>query len=339
MKRVGILGTGSIANVHLDGWKMLPVKIAAHYDIRPEAAARAASIYGGVACSNLDEFYDLVDLVDICTPAAAHKENVLATAAAGKPMVCEKPLARHLADAQAIVDTVEAAGVPLFVAQVVRFFPQFAKAKQVIDAGSIGKPGVIRTIRAGSFPRMGGTFTSNVYADFNKSGGVILDVGIHDIDFHRWCCGEVERVFARGLTFAGIKECDHALITLKFASGAIGHIECSWAHPPRNWRTRIEIAGDGGIIEWDAFEDMPLLALMNTDDEVGFTRGTSSPTAPQDNPYYLELKHFLECVEAGKPFRVTAQDGLMAVKIALAAIESERTGQPVDVATFQEKGV
>lgn len=335
MKKVGILGTGSIANVHLDGWKMLPVEIAAHFDIRPEAAQRAASIYGGVACSSLSDFFDQVDLVDICTPAAVHKENVLATAAAGKSMVCEKPLARHLADAQAVVDAVEAAGVRLFVAQVVRFFPQFAKAKSVIDSGAIGKPGVIRTIRAGSFPRVGGNFTSNFYADFNKSGGIILDVGIHDIDFQRWCCGEVERVFARGLTFSGLHECDHALITLKFANGAIGHIECSWAHPPRNWRTRLEIAGDGGIIEWDAFEDAPLLALMNTSDEVGFARATGSPTAPQDNPYYLELKHFLECVEQDKPFLVTPQDGLMAVKVALAAIESERIGKPVDVAAFQ----
>jgi predicted dehydrogenase len=331
MKRVGILGTGAIAQVHLEGWQRLPATISAYYDIRPEAAQRAAATYGGQACASLEEFFDRVDLVDICTPSATHKENVLAAVAAGKAIVCEKPLARHLADAEAIVAAVEVAGVRLFVAQVVRFFPQYAKAKALLDRGALGNVGVIRTVRAGSFPRMGGTFTSDFYSDFNRSGGVILDLGIHDIDFQRWCCGEVERVFARGLTFANLKECDHALITLKFANGAIGHIECSWAHPPCTWRTRLEIAGDDGIVEWDGFEDAPLLALFNNDDGTGFTQSLASPTAPEDNPYYLELKHFLECVEQDKPFVVTPRDGLMAVKLSLAAIESLRSGAPVDV--------
>lgn len=332
MKRVGILGTGSIANVHLDGWQRLPVSIAAHYDIRTEAAQRAATLYGGQACSDLDEFFNLIDIVDICTPTPAHKANVLAAAAAGKAIICEKPLARTASDCQEIVACVEAAGVPMMVAQVVRWFPMFAKAKAVIDSGAIGKPGVIRTVRAGSHPSYGSTFPSKYYSDFEQSGGVILDVGVHDIDFQRWCCGEVERVFAQGLSFRAEGVRDHALITLKFVSGAIGHIECSWAHPPRNWRTRLEIAGDQGLIEWDRFDDAPLLSLLTTEQEPNFVRNAESPSAPEDDPYYLELKHFLECVEAGRQPAVSARDGMMAVQIGLAAIESVRTHRPVEVA-------
>lgn len=332
MKRVGLLGPGAIAQVHLAGWQQLPVEIAAHYDLRPEMAQRAAAQYGGKACTSLDEFFDAVDIVDICTPAAVHKDNVLATVAAGKPLVCEKPLARHLRDCEEIVAACEKAGVPLFVAQVVRFFPEFAAAKAAIDSGAIGKPGVIRTIRAGSFPRTLGSF----YGNFEKSGGVILDVGIHDIDFQRWCMGEVERVFTRGLTFANEPERDHALITLRFTSGAIGHIEASWASPVGQWRTRLEIAGDDGMLEWDSEGEAPITRIVANEAGTGKNRTTISPYGADINPYKAELAHFLHCLETGEPMRVTPQDGLMAVKVALAAIESARTGKPIDIATFTE---
>lgn len=335
MKRVGILGPGAIAQIHLACWQQLPVVIAAHYDLRPEMAQRAAKQYGGKACTSLDEFFDAVDIVDICTPASAHRENVLATAAAGKPMVCEKPLARHLGDCEEMVAACEQAGVPLFVAQVVRFFPEFANAKAVIDSGAIGKPGVIRTIRSGAFPRTLGGF----YGNFEESGGVILDLGIHDIDFQCWCMGEVERVFARGLTFVKEPERDHALITLRFTSGSVGHIEASWASPVGQWRTRLEIAGDEGVLEWDSEGEAPITFIMLNAAGNGKTRTTLSPYGPDIHPYQVELAHFLRCLESGEPMRVTPRDAFMAVKVALAAIESVRTNKAVNIATFTEVGV
>lgn len=336
MKRVGILGTGSIAHLHARGWQRLPVELVGYYDIQPAAAQAFQEQYGGAVYDSLETFLADVDIVDICTPGTVHKESVLAAADAGKAIICEKPLARHLADCQEMVDACERAGVPFFVAHVVRFFPQFEQAKAAIDSGDIGTPGVIRTVRAGDFPRFG--TSNNYYGDFARSGGVILDVGIHDIDFHRWCCGEVTRVFARGLTFAGIPECDHALLTLRFESGAIGHIECSWAHPRGLSHTRLEIAGDAGLIEWDSHDSMPLRTAIRpepgSDGEI--QQSSASPLAPHDDPYTAELAHFLDHLEQGVPLRVTGHDALMAVKVSLAAMESMRSGQPVDIATFEE---
>lgn len=331
MKRIGIIGAGNIARVHLAGWQRLPVEVVGYYDVVPDAAQRFAQQYGGKAFDDLPSLLASVDIVDVCSPSHAHKDNVLAAAAAGKAIVCEKPLARHLADCEAIVAGCAQAKVPLFVAQVVRFFPQFAKAKRVIESGAIGKPGVIRTIRAGSYPRWGSFFSN-----FELSGGVILDVGIHDIDFQRWCMGEVERVFARGLTFTGKGERDHALITLRFRSGAVGHIEAGWAAPPGQWRTHLEICGDGGMIEWDAEENSPIAQIMRNEAGTGKIYSEHSPTAPADDPYYAELAHFFHSLETGQPFAVTPHDGLMAVKIALAAIESVRTGNVIELAKFTE---
>jgi predicted dehydrogenase len=331
VKRVGIIGAGNIAHIHVTGWKNLPVELVGYYDAVPAAAENFARQYGGKAFDQLDDLLQTVDLVDICAPSHVHKELVLRTARAGKPMVCEKPLARHLADCQAMVDGCAATGVPLFIAQVVRFFPQFAAAKRAIDRGDIGKPGVIRTIRAGANPA-GRPF----FSDFAFSGGVILDVGIHDIDFQRWCMGEVERVFARGLTLSGVKQRDHALITLRFANGGVGHIEAGWASPPGQWRTRLEISGDGGVIEWDSETNHPITQIGFNPERTGKVAQGHSPLAPADNPYQAELAHFLACVEENRPFLVTPHDALMAVKVALAAIESVRSGKPVEIAEFQE---
>jgi predicted dehydrogenase len=166
-------------------------------------------------------------------------------------------------------------------------------------------------------------------------GVEIHDVGIHDIDFQRWCMGEVERVFARGLTVRGIPNRDHALITLRFANGGVGHIESGWASPPGQWRTALEISGDGGLIEWDSTGDAPITQVMTNASRDGKQISTHSPLAPESSPYYAELAHFLDCVKNDRPFLVTPHDALMAVKVALAAIESVRTGQPVALATFQ----
>lgn len=338
MTQIGIVGAGAIARIHADRWQRMPgVEIAGYYDIIPEAAQTATTEYGGQVYERIEDLLDDVDAVDICTTANAHKENVLAAAAAGVPMVCEKPLARHLADCQEIVEACAEADVPLFVAQVVRFFPQYAKAKAVLESGSLGKPGVIRTIRGGSMPRAGKTFHSSYYADFAKSGGVILDVSIHDIDYVRWCFGEVKRVFARGLTFSGSEMQDHALISLRFENGSIGHIEGSWAFPPGHFRTRLEIAGDKGLLEWDSLDPTPVnMGIYDEANSPDVTNTSASPLSPEDDPYYAELAHFLDCLENGKPFRVSPHDGLMAVKVSLAAIESMRRGEPVDIATFEE---
>ena len=343
MKRIGILGTGAIAHFHARCWDHLPAELVGYYDVNPEAAQKFSREFGGRAFTDLDEFFDHIDIVDICTPAAAHKENILAAAAAGKAITCEKPLARHLSDCEEIINTVESTGLPLFVAHVVRFFPEFVAAKSVIDSGSIGTPAVIRTVRNGSFPRLGGT--NSAYGDFAKSGGVILDVAIHDIDFQRWCCGEVERVFTRGLTFSDIPEIDHALITLRFENGAIGHIESSWAHQPGRFRTRLEIAGDEGLVEWDSLDRLALIMTTrrNNGTSEEFTsnanveHSSASPLAVEDGPYYAELAHFLNCIEHNLPLRVTPHDALMAVKVSLAAIESMRTGKPVIIAEFEEE--
>jgi UDP-N-acetylglucosamine 3-dehydrogenase len=270
VKRVGIVGAGLTGGMHAERWARLPVELAGFYT-RTVAHARAAAVrYGGRAFSSLEALLSEVDVVDVCTPTPAHKDTVLAAAAAGRDVVCEKPLARHLRDAEEMVAACESAGVRLFVAHVVRFFPEYARAKEILDSGQLGRPGVIRTVRGGNYPAPD---TQNWYVDFEQGGGVIMDMLIHDVDFARWCFGEVTRVFARGLTFADVDEADHVLLTARFGNGAIGHLEGSWAFPPGGFRTRLEIAGDGGLLEVDSLDRLPIevtLKAVDTGPAVGY---------------------------------------------------------------------
>lgn len=333
MKRIGIIGVGLIGAWHAVRWKQLPVELVGFYDVSSETAAKAVAEFGGQAFDSLDDLLATVDVADVCTPTPYHKTPVLTAAAAGKDIICEKPLARHLCDAEEMVATCQAAGVRLFVAQVVRFFRQFAQAKAILASGALGRPGFIRTVRGGSNPSRCAWFS-----DFEQSGGVVMDFSIHDLDFARWCFGDVERVFSSGLTFAGVGPHDHALISLRFKNGAIGHIEGSWAYPPGCFRTRFEIAGHEGLVEYDSLAPASLMVTLQSDESSqspGVSQSHNS-LAPHDDPYFAELEHFLDCLESGDEFLVSPQDGLEAVKLSLAAIESIRTGQPIYLDEFEE---
>lgn len=332
MLKVGVIGAGSIAQLHAQCWSRLPVELAGWFDIVPEAARASARRWGGVPFASLDELIDRVDVVDVCTNVTAHPEPVKAAAQAGKAIVCEKPLARTVAECAEILRVCEANGTRLFVAHVVRFFPEFEEAHRVVASGALGQPGMIRTVRAFGFPRTDSSPSARRYADFAQSGGVVMDVGIHDIDFQRWCMGEVERVFARGLLEAGIPRYDHALICLRFESGAIGHIEASWAHRKGLPRTHLEIAGTEGIVEWDSRQPGSMAWVTEAEDAPQHR----TPTMDSDHPYWAELAHFLHCLESGAPFRVSPEDALMAVKVSQAVLRSIRTGRPVTLSEFQE---
>jgi predicted dehydrogenase len=330
VRRLAIIGSGNMGSWHASRWQALPVELTGFYDADPARSAALAAQYGGQAFTSLEGALDASDLVDICTPPAEHASAVMAAARAGKHVICEKPIARHLADAHAMIAACESAGVRLFVAHVVRFFPEFARAKEVVESGALGRLGVVRSVRGGAPPGH-----SQWFRDIEQSGGVTLDLAIHDIDYMRWLCGDVLRVFARGLSFRSLTV-DHTLITLRFASGAIGHIEASWAFPAGNFRTNFELAGSEGLLVHESDEAKPLDVQFHAGAAPASPPALGSPAALHDDPYLLEFKHVLDALDSGSPFRVTPEDALAALRVALAAIESLRTGQPVDIATFEE---
>lgn len=328
MKRVGIVGAGMMASWHAARWQRLPATLMGVFDHDEHKAQLLAHSHDVHAFASLEQTLDTCDIIDVCTPTDQHAEVVLAAAAAGKDVICEKPMARTLQDAQMMVNACQDAGVRLFIAQVVRFFPQYANAKATLTAGDLGTPGVIRLNRGGSFP-------GRWYGDYARSGGVVLDLAIHDLDMARWCFGKVDTVMARGLTFENIPERDFVSLTLTFTSGALGHVSGSWAYPAGKFVTSLEIAGSEGIFEWSSLSPDPVQGSLDaSSDLTNVVNDLANPLAAEDDPYFKELEHALACLETGTPFLIEPADALATLKLALAANASLKQGKPIHVPSF-----
>jgi UDP-N-acetylglucosamine 3-dehydrogenase len=327
--RVGIIGAGWIGQWHAARWRQLPVNLVGFHDVNAGVAQQAVGVYGGQQFMSVEQLVHAVDVVQVCSPGMYHKEHVLEAAAQHRHVFCEKPLARDLSDARAMIDACERAGVRLFVGHVVRFFPQYVRAKQLIDQGAIGRPGMVRLLRAAGHPAV-----SEARAWFKSAantGGCMLEGGVHDLDFARWAIGEVDHVFAHGLTHRDDLPVlgDHAMAVLRFKSGAIGHLEESWMVTDGHFRQQFEIAGDVGLLRYDSLPPQHLSVVLRAESKDALL--PSEPCSPRDEPYYRELEHFLDCLLHDREFLVTPQDDLEAMRLSLAVLESMRTGKVVKV--------
>jgi len=331
MRRVAIIGAGGMAGSHAACYaKIENAEIVAVMDVVPNAAQALAEKYDVPAFTDAAEMFEKVefDVVDVCTPTPFHTPYIKMAAAAGKDICSEKPLGRTMEQCWESIEACKKAGVRLFVAQVLRWFPEFRRANELVRSGAVGKPAVVRTTRGGGFPKP----PSNWFADFEQSGGVVLDLLIHDIDWVLWTFGPAERVYASGLTFAGVEDRDYALLNIRFKSGMIAHIEGSWATPDA-FRVAFEVAGDEGFIEYSNEKSSPLIFSSWASDDLPGRVPVPVPSSPMSvSPYYLELKHFIDCLEMGCEPDVKPEEAAAAVQLALAAVESIRTGQPVNLA-------
>jgi len=328
-----MVGAGGMGGTHAGCYARMPgVEVVGVMDADLASAERLASVVGGKTFDSLHAMMDAVspDVVDVCVPTPWHAEFVCEAATRGpRGIVVEKPMGRTLDDCDRMIAACKRYGVPLFPAQVLRFFPEYALAHDQVQAGAVGVVACVRTRRGGPFPRA----WNNWYGKQALSGGVILDLTIHDFDWLRWTFGEVERVFAYGLGAASGPEGevtkDYALVTLRFVSGVIGHVEGTWADPG-GFKVAIEIAGNEGLLEYNFNQPTSPAYVAALEGPVGSGPGVAVPENPTaESPYYLELEHFINCLTTGSPPCITPEDGKEAVRIALAAIESAMSGQPV----------
>lgn len=327
--RIGIAGTGFMGTTHAAAWAKTDAKLVAFTAETLQEAEPLASQYCGTAYPDLEAMLQHVDVVDICSPTHLHYRMVSQAATVGKDIICEKPLANTLEQAQEMLAICKAAGVRLLVAHVVRFFPEYALAKSIVDQGQIGQPGILRLTRGSYRPKKS---IGNWFLDEKKSGGILLDLMIHDFDYARWIAGNVESVFAKKVTIPHPEATlDYGMAILKHRDGALSHIAGAWAYPPPTFRTGFEIAGDAGLIEFDSDETSPIRNLLIKVTDLDASDVALPSSLLSESPYVTEIKEFYETLCNDRPVRVSAEDGLAAVQIAEAAIKSARTGEAVQL--------
>jgi UDP-N-acetylglucosamine 3-dehydrogenase len=324
MPRVGLIGAGGIGNVHAASCLNLPdVTMTWIADLDKPRAEALAVASGARVTTEANELVsaDDVDAVIVATPTPTHRALTELAARHGKHVFCEKPIARTVADGRAMIATCQQAGVRFMVGHVVRFFPDYARIKQLLEDGALGQVGVVRAARLNAFPaadRPG-------YADFAASGGVVVDMMIHDLDTLRWYFGDVVRLYARGLGYTPYyaRQVDYCQAVVRYANGVLAHIEASWAHA--SFRTSIELAGSAGLIQHASAETNALRV-----ERTGKTEAIPLPHAPvAEPPHQTELRHFLAGLGSTEPYRVTGDDALIALETSLAVLESVRTGQAI----------
>ena len=261
--RVGIVGTGAMGRTHAHAWQQTPAKISGFLSKSREPAQQLAAEYGSKLYDSLEELLPLIDVLDICAPTHLHREFTVAAAEAGVHVICEKPLARTVSQAQEMIQVCESAGVKLLVAHVVRFFPEYWQAFNKVKAGAIGDPAIMRLRRGSYKPNKGNV---SWFDDVEKSGGMLLDLMIHDFDYARWLAGNVKTVFAKSIGNERPEaKVDHALAILTHENGVITHVEGSWAYPPPLFRTHFEIAGSTGLIDHNSDVTSSLQVFLHPD--------------------------------------------------------------------------
>ena len=328
---VGLIGAGNIAHVHVAAWKALGARVLVH---SLEGAPELAEQYGLEVSPTLDALLGQVEFVDIVTPSPTHKEIALAAVKAGKNVICEKPLTLTATDSHEVIDAAKAAGVVLYPAHVVRFFPAYKAAYDAIQAGRIGKVAVARFFRQASSPAGAGW-----YRDVARSGGVIMDLMVHDLDQARWLCGDVTSVYAvqNPPTVDGISPVNVAAhVTLTHATGAISHCRATWGATGTTFQSGFTVAGASGVLKFTSNGDSGYSEELQDGDTGGDLLIPASTLG--ESPYLTQLRELATGLRGGADPRVLASDGATAVYLAEAARASMASGRAIDMTSFDTSG-
>jgi len=263
-----------------------------------------------------------IDAVIVTSENAKHREHVVAAAKAGKHVLCEKPLATTISDAEAMIQACRENNVMLKTAFPVRYNTSIARVKQIVQEGKLGRIIAFKGTNRGKNP--GGWFV-----DKEKSGGgAVIDHTVHVVDIMRWLLGvEVREVYAevayQRVNDAPIDDC--GILTMEFENGVFATLDCSWSRNktyPTWGDVTLEIVGTDGTITVDAFAQKIDLYSDET--------GHSYHYWGDDMDSGL-LQDFVDSVRTGTGPKITGEDGLRAVEVALAAYQSAEKKEPVRI--------
>ena len=367
---VGLIGSGFIGRSHAFAWRAapaifgLPLTPVTHMlaEVDQGTAERAAASLGFVqATGDWRELVDSpeIDLVDITTPNIWHKNMALAAIAAGKPVYCEKPLAPSAAEARAMMEAAEAAGVPTFVGFNYLKNPIAELAREIAGSGEIGEVWAFRGIHAEDY--MTDSETAWTWRlDPRGGAGAVADLGSHIISLARYVVGEIEELTADIDTVVAsrpvapgsaerrpVEVDDQARMLVRFATGAKGTIEASWVATGRKLHLAFEVYGSKGsiLVDMERLNELQLYIREDLNGRQGYRRILTSPghkdyaafcPAPGHQLGFndvktIEVKEVVTSLLDGRRFYPDFREAWLIQRVVDAALLSSRERQWVRV--------
>ncbi len=333
---IGLIGLGRLGRVYArDLATRIPeTRLVAIADPDDAARAQVAEEHDIRAVfSEPEELLDApeVEAVVIVGPTHTHRAHVIAAAKRKRPIFCEKPPALSLAETREMKQAVEAAGVFFQMGLMRRFDAGYAAAKKRLEAGEIGTAVLFKSTSRDPHR------TTLEYANPKSSGGMLLDMGIHDFDLARFFMGEAKSVqtMAGTLAYPELKtvgDIDNAVVSLEFESGNLGMVDLS-RNGIYGYDISTELLGTAGTLRIGYLRETPVFVM------------TKNSVAHDTVPYFMErfagayttqLQNFAQNVLQGRKAPVTIDDGLAALRIGIAARRAYETGQRVSVAAVEE---
>ena len=326
MLNVGLLGAGRIAGVHATAITTNPgSRLAAVSDFIPENAQKLAAKYGTIARTTDEIIADpTIDAVLIATSTDTHSDLIERATAAGKAVLCEKPVDLSLARAQACQKAVARNGKPVMIGFNRRFDPNFAALKAAADKGEIGKTELLSITSFDPAPPP--------VAYIKVSGGIFRDMMIHDFDMANFLMGAPPvsvSAAASSIVDPAIGEAgdyDTAVVTLTYADGRIAVIKNS-RRAVYGYDQRVEMLGSEGLLQ--AQNMLESTVVKSTTAGVTAAKPTYFFLERYMPSYAAEWAAFVDAVSTGKPLPVTLSDGVAALAMAEAATLSAKSGKPV----------
>jgi myo-inositol 2-dehydrogenase/D-chiro-inositol 1-dehydrogenase len=332
---VGLVGAGRIGRLHAENlaYRIPEASLVAVSDIFLEAAQSvAADMEIPVAYEDHRPILEdeTIDAVLICSSTDTHAQLIEEAAQAGKQIFCEKPIALDLRSIDRVLEAVARAGVKLQIGFNRRFDPHFRRIRELIAAGEIGKPHLLRITSRDPHPPP---------IEYVKvSGGIFLDMTIHDFDMARYLIGsEVEEVYAAGgvmvdSAIGDAGDVDTAIITLHFRNGVLGAIDNS-RQAIYGYDQRVEVFGSGGMVT--CANDKPNSAVISNASGEHGAKPLFFFVERYTESYIAEMKAFVECVVNGTPPPVTGMDGRIPVLMGYAAKRSLEEKRPVKLSEIE----
>jgi predicted dehydrogenase len=326
---IGLIGCGGMGRGLAQSLQGVEgARLVAVSDVAEEAGQQAAAEFQVPYYRDYRELLDRQEVqgVIVAAPQFVHAEATVAAAEAGKHIFCEKPMATNVADCDRMIAAAEAAGVKLMIGQVCRFHGVHSTVKRLVAEGVLGQPTCMMVHRLGG--GWGQVWRQSWRMSKERSGGTLMEVNAHEIDFLLWVCGEARQVYAAGGNYITpqMDYPDIALITITFRNGAVGFLHSSQATLFGGYGGRLDgtegsaefpsIWGENAGVRYRRHDAPEATFLPLSEMEVG-------------NPVQKELAAFITAIRTDTAPPITGRDGRAAVEVAQAAYQSMETGQPV----------